>query len=214
MGEKVCKSLSHWLSSLLFLGFIEPHLAGGTRGLKNHTTFNSFKWTKEDSVVRFRAKPLPQDSEAMFRPRYGLQLVNSDISYEPVGAAEFRIEKLDLERVLLSMRKYFDTLEAPEKMDVVNSWDKFKEEIERLPMKRQLNLFPTMKLSDLPKQVSEPSPSSSSQFEISAEHQLHGEHVDLDARDGDTEDLEVGTEICVYTDVKKWRPWLGKGLKM
>ena len=37
-------------------------------------------------------------------------------------------------------------------MDVVGSWDRFKDTLERLPMKRELNLLETMKLDIFPQQ--------------------------------------------------------------
>ena len=74
--------------------------------------------------MRFPAKLLPQDPENNYQPRDGLQLVNPDVQYDPIGAAEFRIEKLDLDRGFLGLQKYFKSLEGSEKMSVVNSWDR------------------------------------------------------------------------------------------
>ena len=77
-------------------GFIEPLLAGGTKALKNHTVFHSFKWSKEGDITRFRGKLLPQDPDSEFGPQHGIQLVTPGVDFSPVGPAELRIEKLEL----------------------------------------------------------------------------------------------------------------------
>ena len=79
--------------------FCQPHLDGGCTSLKNHTMFNSFKWSKESGIVKFRGKLLPQDCLSRLGPINGIQILTPDISYERIDIAPFRIEKLELPKV-------------------------------------------------------------------------------------------------------------------
>ena len=189
--------------------FIEPRLAGGSKALKNHTMFHSFKWSKEDDLVPFRAKPLPQDDDEEFAPKQGLQLVDVDINWEFIKTAEFRIEKLELEKVFNGLKKYFKTLEGEEKMEVVSSWDKFRDRMEKLPRKRTLDLLGSMTLDDLPRQEHSESVKIPS-LEAEINHPtLEGESITVDAEKGDVCELRPGTEVCVYSVTKHNRPWIG-----
>ena len=38
---------------------------------------------------------------------------------------------------------------------------------------------------------------------------LLGESVAVEASNGSISELEVGTEVCVYSDIRKDRPWIG-----
>ena len=43
----------------------------------------------------FRAKKMPQDKELV--PRSGIRLLKENIEFEPVGCAEYRIERLNFD---------------------------------------------------------------------------------------------------------------------
>ena len=101
--------------------FCEKTLAGGSRALKNHTMYNSFKWVKEEGIVRFRGKLMPQHTDMSYGPKNGIQILVPDICYEAIKVAEFRIEKLELNKVFLSLQKYFKTLQGADMMNVVTS---------------------------------------------------------------------------------------------
>ena len=96
-------------------------------------------------------------------------------------------------------------------MDVVSSWDRFKDTLERLPMKRELNLLETMKLDIFPQQE-ETFPVRFPNLEREIEHpSLVGEEITVDADEGDTGALAPGTEVCVYNAtavITDPRPWI------
>ena len=190
--------------------FIEPRLAGGPRALKNHTSFHSFIWTKEAGTVRFRGKVLPQDSDSEFGPRDGIQLVSTGTDFTPVGPAKFRIENLELDRVFSSLAKYFKTLEGCDKMEVVNSWDRLKDKLEGLPLRRTRGNLGTMKITDFLRQQQHLVEAQNHLEEDLAHPPLQGEVVAVDPEAGNlAREISVGMDVCIYTDIKTSRPWLG-----
>ena len=69
--------------------------------LVNHTNYHSFMWQKEDNLVKFRAKQLPQDKE--FVPRAGIRLLKEDTVFLEVEAAEFRTHEIPFDRIFKSV---------------------------------------------------------------------------------------------------------------
>ena len=67
--------------------------------LQNHSRFNSFSICFEDGIAKLRGKRLPQDSD--FVPRAGLRLLKDGHTNSPVGAAEFRVEKIEFDKIFL-----------------------------------------------------------------------------------------------------------------
>ena len=49
---------------------------------------------KESEIVKMRAKRYPQDTE--WTPATGIRLIKDGIVFDPVGASDFSIEKLDI----------------------------------------------------------------------------------------------------------------------
>ena len=77
--------------------YISDHLAD--EPLQNHSKFNSFKIIGESGFAKLRGKRLPQHSEQDYVPRAGIRMLKEGHPNEPVGPAEFRIEKLQFDRV-------------------------------------------------------------------------------------------------------------------
>ena len=111
--------------------FCLPHLDGGSSSLKNHTMYNSFQWSKENGLVKFRGKLLPQDHCSRLGPKSGIQILLPGVSFADVGIAPFRIEKLELNKVFSSLQKFFARLHGSEKMNVVSSWEKLRDAIKK-----------------------------------------------------------------------------------
>ena len=130
-----------------FKSFISPHL----NPLSSHSFFNSFQITKEAGLVRFRCKKLPQSPE--YGPPGGLKLIKDGVKLEPIGAADFRIEQLELDKMLRNFEVVFEHLELEDKMNVMGSWNSVRKDLQALPFR--MDGMEKMDLESLPRQVQE-----------------------------------------------------------
>ena len=124
--------------------------------LRNHSNYHLFRLSEEQGSVKFRGKQFPFDSE--FTPKCGLRLLKEDTTFEPVPAAEFRVDKLNLEKVRQHLdSKYLITLPLESKLPIKNVWDRLIERLENLQWRTN---FETLKISDLPtnSNIEEPLP--------------------------------------------------------
>ena len=175
--------------------------------LENHSFYNSFRIQKSEGHVMLQAKPLPQDSE--WGPPTGIQLLKSGIDFPPVSAAGFRVEDLNLEKAMMSMKPYFARMPKDEENYVSKSWEKLVDKLEGLS-RRQSN-FESMKIAELPRQC-EPI----IDINIEAEGRkdlppLKGEVYPANLEEGVfTQEICVGMDVAVYTRSKRSRPWLGR----
>ena len=184
--------------------FIEEKL----NHLENHSRFNSFVLSRENNEVRLRAKQLPQDH--LLVPRAGIRLLKPGIAIEPIGAAEFRLENINFDKIMKGIDKLIEHKTLPVRMRVNSSWDNLRSSLERLPLRR--STFEKMDLSVLPT-LPEDSSSSETSPLINNEQipELIGEHCDEDVNEGYLDDeVKVNMDVCIYTAEKKSRPWVGR----
>ena len=78
----------------------------------------------------FRAKKMPQDKELV--PRSGIRLLKENIEFEPVGCAEYRIERLNFDEIMKGVNTYLKKIPASERREILISWDKLRERKSRV----------------------------------------------------------------------------------
>ena len=186
--------------------FISGHLSD--KKLEYHSHYNAFNVVREAGQTRLRVKRLPQHTQ--WWPPTGMNLIQDNITYEPVHSSDFRVESLQLDKVVHDLQRYFLRMPTHVRVTVSNSWYNLKESLERLP-KMKHNL-PPMKLLDLPKQPASVIPVLPDQYEFVTEKPadlpvLAGQVCEVDLFD---QHISVGVEVVVYTKSKVGRPWVGR----
>ena len=189
--------------------FIEKKLA--ETPLEHHSFFHSFKFSKEAGKAILRAKLYPQDTE--YGPKTGIQLLKENIEFDPVGPAEFRIHKLELDKVFLSLQKYLSTMPPRLRIEVSSSWEALRKTLESLPGRKE-NLL-KMKIAELPKQAAMETPVLPDHFAQFVDDEdapiLTGQIVPEEITDGDFDDeVSENMDVVVYTKSKYNRPWVGR----
>ena len=199
--------------SLLFIWdwkkFIESKLADTP--LVNHSKYNSFLLDTDRGNVKFRGKLLPQLPDTELYPRSGIRLVKENTTFESVGVADFRVEEIKFDDILKGLNRFSAMLPLEKKMQVMSSWENLRRLLESLPNKK--NNFPRLKLEDLPKQriVDEVQVPDYLKDRIDAvENTLTGELYPEEAGEGNLAEIDVGTDVVVYTDEVGTRPWVGR----
>jgi hypothetical protein len=204
--KAICRSLLYifgWKS------FITDHLTDPP--LENHSKFNSFLISLEGGEAKLRAKKLPQDSHLV--PRAAIRLLKEGHAYGPVLPAEFRIEKLNFDQIMKGLRIYMFKMPLEERMRIQTSWDNLRSTLEGLP-KQSANLE-KMVLTDLPKQTEEVPTLPEHLLVVDDTPQLKGDLFPEEIDFGHLEDeVAVGMDVCIYTEDRKWRPWLGRIVKI
>ena len=185
--------------------------------LQHHSFYHSFQLVCEDGKAKFRGKLYPQDAE--YFPENGIQLMKEDLEFEAVGPTDFRIEKLELDKVFRSLNNYLTTLPPTERIRVSSSWEALRQTLESLPG-RQGNLM-KMKITGFPKQVEELAPIIPEHFsQLLAENvggvpQLRGDVYPDDVGEGNFNlEAVVDADVVVYTRDKENRPWVGRVVKV
>ena len=149
------------------------------KDLKNHSFYNAFiikkeNTVKEGKVIKLRAKRLPQDEEWV--PPTGIRIVQPNVPYDPVGAADFRITELCLPKIVENLQKYFRRMPTHVRVRVIaDSWGRIRESLQSLPRKSE-NL-PKMKIKDLPKIPMETEPNLPDEFSFIEDDDLLPEIV-------------------------------------
>ena len=179
--------------------------------LENHSFYNSFRIKRTDGQVLLQAKPLPQDSD--WGPPTGIQLLKRGVQFLPVSAASFRVEDLNLEKAMMSLKPYIAQMSDKEKLFVSKSWEKLVSTLENLP--RRQNNFETMKIDQFPKQCDR-STNIDLQLEVTRElPELRGEIYPANLAEGSfRHEVSVKMDVAVYTKTKRSRPWLGRVTKV
>ena len=105
-------------------------------------------------------------------------------------------------------------LPLPERMTIQTSWDRLRDKVESLP--RRCQGFPKLRLQDLPKQVHEVLQVPEHLMEEDdAGKELTGEKYPETIDDGDLDtEISVDMDVCVYTDDKRGRPWVGRVVQL
>ena len=172
--------------------------------LKNHTGPKAFTFMKENQQTKMKYKYLPQGPEWL--PKPGLKLLKDYPKYEPVGAAPFRLDKLEMDEVESSLRKkYFPSLPAQIRQSVVTSWQRLRRRLEQV----EREYIPPMKLLDLPRSRNQPK--DVFEFEYTEEEKIEVQGEMYPEKNGDVKEEE---DIAVYTNEKEGRPWVGRIVKV
>ena len=205
--KPICRSL---LYTFDWKGFITDKLCDP--GLKYQSKYNSFIFTMEKKKVHLRAKKLPQHSDLV--PRAGIQLINENIDFEPIGPSEFRIEKIKFDKIMQGLDRFSSKLPLEQRMSIQTSWDKLRDQLEGLP--RRTENLEKMKLLDLPKQAqSTPTVVPDHLIQVDDHQELSGATYPEDANEGVFgEELAVGMDVVVYTEEQQGRPWVGRIVKL
>ena len=190
--------------------FITPNLYKVPLG--QHSNFHCFQIKKEGGFPRFRAKKYPQDET--FGPPNGIVLLNDDIAYNPVPAADFRIEKLCLDLVFRDLNKFISRMSSAEGNRVRQSWDRLRERLEKMPH-RQKHLA-CMKIFELPKHANtdrtQHLPATEFEEDIP---ELEGEEFPAELNEGDFEsEVLKNMDVVLYTERTIGRPWVGRVLEV
>ena len=155
-----------------------------------------------------RYKLRPQDK--VWEPRPGLKLLKEFTEFGPVGAAEFRIEKLELEAIEADLRKrYFKTIPADDRQSVVRSWERLGVKLEGMP-RRRANL-PKMKLVEQLTSVVQAQERDPFDFE---EDDLEVPEIEGELYPEVDGEVTIGQDIAVYTTEKDNLPWVGRVLEV
>ena len=189
--------------------YIAEQLAGPP--LQNHSRYNSFVISLEDGQAKLRGKKLPQHTE--FVPRAGIRLLKEGHENTPVGAAEFRIEKLKFDDINKGLRIYLSKLELEKRMSIQTSWDSLRENLEALP--RRSETLEKMNIKDFPKQseVILTIPEHLRPADVTP--QLMGDLYPEEICDGHIEDeVAVNMDVTIYTQEKYGRPWVGRKVEL
>ena len=184
--------------------------------LKYQSKYNSFLFTVEhrdnQRQIVFRAKKLPQDSEMV--PRAGIRLIKESTEFDPVGCAEYRIEKINFSEIMKGIHIFLSKQPLQERMNVTASWDRLKDRLEGLP--RRSESFPKMNLHQLPKQLQEVLQVPDYLLDKEDEGtELTGDLYHEEVAEGDLDsEIAPGMDLCVYTTEKQGRPWVGRVLEL
>ena len=205
LPKPVCRSLLYIFD---WKAFVIPNLADPQ--LTNHTRYNSFVIAKEDGRVKLRAKKLPQHPDSTLYPRAGIQLLKDNTQFGPVGAASFRVEEIQFDQIFSGIHKFVSKLHMEEKMRIVTSWGNLRQTLESLPGK--IANLRKMKLTEIPKQVLIGADEDTDEAdEYDEGNQMTGNLCPESIVEGNLEDdIEVGTDVCVYTETIQGRPWVGR----
>ena len=133
---------------------------------------------------------------------------------EPIAVADFRIESLQLDKLMRSLQNYFNTFPLPARMTVVSRWEALKKTLESLPNKR--DGMPRMDLLTLPIQTTPEDEQYDDDDDIEPNHpQITGDFHEESIDEGDLEqEISIDMDVCVYTRTKIGRPWVGRVLKI
>ena len=149
-----------------------------------------------------RYKLRPQDK--VWEPQPGLKVLKPFSQFGPVGAAEFRVEKLELEAIEADLRKrYFPTIPADDREGVSRSWERLRVKLEGMPRRRE-NL-PKMKLIEQLSSAEQPKDPYEFGDEDTEVPEVEGEmYPEVNGQ------IVVGEDVAVYTVDKTNLPWVGR----
>jgi hypothetical protein len=193
-------------------------------GLKHHSNYHAFCIVNESGFTKFRGKQFVYDAEWV--PSSGIRILKEGVGFEPVGAAEFRVDKLMIPLVRKHLEKYFNTLQLVERMSVRTNWDRLFDKMENVARRR--STLEKMNIQDLPRQVD-----LCNQLPDDLENLENDKYNDIPDLSGEvfpevlddevlpeavddadfSADIQVGMDVCIYSQTVDSRPWVGRVLK-
>ena len=181
--------------------------------LANHTKYNSFILTKENGLVKFKAKKLPQNPATDYVPKSGINLLK-DWSHgcKHIGPADFRVDRINFDGIDRGIQKFLSRKPLQRKMEVSTSWDNLRARLEALPRRMDLK---HMKLTEFPKQDDNIDHANADLNTVEELPPLIGDMYPEDVHIGCIDDeVQVNMDVCLYTKDKRWRPWMGRVVKL
>ena len=160
--------------------------------------------------MKLRAKRLPQSSDDNLEPRPGIELLSENFSFDPVGSAAFRVDDIKFDQIVCGIRKFTSRLALEEQMKIHTSWDNLRHTLESLPGK--IDNLKKMNITDLPRQSEENDITGYTEDVEEVEAGvLSGNYCPEVVDEGNLEeDISVGIDVCVFTEVLAGRPWVGR----
>ena len=163
---------------------------------------------KSDVLIAasLRAKRLPQDRN--YTPEKGIKMLNENVVFHPVPSADFRIDSLNIPKVVHDLQSYFSRMPTQIRVDVASSWDRLRNRLESLP--RRLPFLPPMRIESLLKMsptdviLAIPDEYAFVNDDLDALPDISGDHHE------EGPSVSVGQDIVVYTEVVLGRPWVGR----
>ena len=175
--------------------------------LENHSFYNGFRIKRCQGNVILQAKPLPQDVE--WEPKTGIQLLKPGTEFPPVGAASFRVEDLNLQKAISSLKPYISQMQPEEKDKILKSWERLVNTLESLP--RRKDHLKKMKIEELPRQTDRELDNNLDLDLNKHVPELKGQVYPERLEEGQfNQEVFLGMDVAVYTQSKSNRPWLGR----
>ena len=174
--------------------------------LQNHSRYNSFLISLEDSQAKLRGKRLPQHT--LLVPRAGIRLLKEGHLNVPVAAADFRIEKINFDNIMKGLKIYLSRRNLEDRMKITASWDCLREKLEGLP--RRSSTLEKMDIRTFPEQSEDTPEIPESLRQNDNVPELMGDLFPEEIDDGRIEEIAVKMDVCVYTENRVGRPWVGR----
>ena len=212
--KPICRSLDFIYDWKLF---INDKLSNPP--LKYTSKYHSFLITADVEEgkrnVKFFGKKYPQDTQLV--PRSGIRILKEGIKFEPIGTAEYRIEKINFDEILRGIHVYLSKQTRPERLAIMSSWDRLRDKLEGLP--RRSNGFPKLKLDEFPSQQIENL--HAPDYLLNEDEgdgdgcELTGDKYPENVDEGDLDsEIREGIDVCIFTEVKNGRPWVGRVVRV
>ena len=133
--------------------------------------------------------------------------------FGPIGIAEFRIEKVKFDQILKGLRIFMANLSLEVKMSIETSWSRLRKTLECLP--NRAAELEKMSLESLPKQYEVVPTVPDHLIAANDIPPLRGDLYPEEIEDGHLEDeVTINMDVCVFTTDQRWRPWLGRIVKI
>ena len=156
---------------------------------------------------------MPQLPDSELVPRPGIRLIKENTVFEPVGAAEFRVEDIKFDKIFQGLEKFTNKIPLESKMKIMSSWENLRKTLESLP--RRITTLRKLKLEDLPKlRIPDQAPVPDYLRDRVNENTLSGDVYPEVIEEGDLKEIDIGTDVCVYTESLRGRPWVGRVTKV
>ena len=167
----------------------------------------------EDGISKFRAKKLPYHPDSELVPRAGIRLVKDLDKLDEIGPSNFRVESIDFDSIIRGLEVHLKNMPFEKQVSIRKSWKELRSRIENAPF--ESTTLQKMNLSSFPKQTAESGQETELHQYEEVNHELKGDVYPENVQLGSIEnEASVGMDVVIRTSEKKWRPWLGRIVKI